>query len=237
MVHPDAVGLTVAWMHATQADVLSGLPYQVMETPAERLSLPFIRLGMRATLPCWLNRWLRLPALAVAVGQFLTFRRSVYRHMGGHKAVRGEVIEDMALARLAARHGQTWRHADLRRRMTTRMYPSWAEIRQGFLKNLPPFSVGRPPLLFGLAAVVERLRFVLGGPDARPLLGEPFPGFGPQRAWLNIALSLILWTLFGREDDHQCPLTITAFTYPALLSFYRYRRGGENVWKDRVLRA
>ncbi|HEY58818.1 MAG TPA: hypothetical protein G4O04_09855 [Anaerolineae bacterium] len=36
-----------------------------------------------------------------------------------------------------------------------------------------------------------------------PLLGEPFPGFGPQRAWLNIALSLILWTLFGREDDHQ----------------------------------
>ncbi|HID83812.1 MAG TPA: glycosyltransferase [Anaerolineales bacterium] len=148
VLHPDAAGLTVAWMHATQADVLSGLPYQVMETPAERLSLPFIRLGMRAILPHWLNRWLRLPALAVAVGQFLAFRRSVYRHMGGYKAVRGEVIEDVALARLAVRQGWQVLHADLRRRVATRMYTSWAEIRQGFLKNLQPFFGRQVPSSF-----------------------------------------------------------------------------------------
>lgn len=244
VLHPDAVGLAVAWMHASRADVLTGLPYQVMETLAERLSLPFIRLGVRAIFPHWLYHWLRLPALALAVGQFLAFRRHAYRRIGGHQAVRDQVIEDVALARLAARHGHLVRHVDLRRRVATRMYTSWADIRQGFLKNLRPFF-GRRGFLFFVLWLLLWSVFVLPwvGLTLTRLLGEPFPGFVPQRAWLNIALSLILWALFGREDDHQWdtpllyPVIVTAFTYLAWLSFYRYRRGGEIVWKDRILRA
>ncbi len=244
VLHPDAVAQTVAWMQETQADLLSGLPYQVMETPAERLSLPFLRLGLRAILPHWIYRWRPFPALALAVGQFLAFRREAYHALGGHAAIRDQIIEDVTLARRAAQHGLRVLHTDLRRRVATRMYTSWQEIRQGFLKNLSPFF-GRSAPLFLLAWLLLWSVFVLPwiGLALARLAGEPFPGFVPQRAWLNIALSLILWTLFGREDDHQWdtpllyPLIVTAFTYLAFLSFYRYQRGGEIVWKDRVLRA
>ena len=42
---------------------------------------------------------------AAANGQFLMIRRDVYEAVGGHEAVRGRVLEDVALARLVKASG------------------------------------------------------------------------------------------------------------------------------------
>ncbi len=73
---------------------------------------------------------------AAANGQYLLIRRKVYNSRGGHSAVRGEILEDVALARrvktaggrLVFLPGASW--------VRTRMYRSFGEMWQGWSKNL-----------------------------------------------------------------------------------------------------
>src|SRR5690606_5974959 len=78
-------------------------------------------------------RWKRL---GVCNGQWLSFRRGSYAAMGGHAAVRGKVVEDIALAQRAQVSGQGLAIALAPRTVEVRMYRSFAEVWDGFGKNL-----------------------------------------------------------------------------------------------------
>ena len=73
---------------------------------------------------------------AIANGQYLLFRREVYDALGGHEAVKDEVVEDLRLAQILVRGG--WK-LTLRRaedELGTRMYRSLAELVRGWTKNI-----------------------------------------------------------------------------------------------------
>jgi glycosyltransferase involved in cell wall biosynthesis len=74
--------------------------------------------------------------VAAANGQFLLITRFAYDQVGGHAAVASHLLEDVALARAVKRAGHKlfFRYGgDVVR---TRMYRSFAQMREGWTKNL-----------------------------------------------------------------------------------------------------
>lgn len=126
-----------AWVE-TKADLLSFLPHQVMKTAAEKLIVPIIPWSLFTHFP-------RLPTpllerlFPVAIGQVMAIPRLVYEKIGGHRAVRNQVAEDVALARLVAQHHGRVRLFDGTHMMHCRMYTSYDEARAGLGKNLYAF--------------------------------------------------------------------------------------------------
>ena len=78
------------------------------------------------------------PALpdAAANGQFILIRREVYESVGGHQAIAGELLEDVALARLVKRAGFRLYFASGLGIVRTRMYRSSGAMWDGWTKNL-----------------------------------------------------------------------------------------------------
>src|SRR5207245_2290888 len=75
---------------------------------------------------------------AAANGQYLLIRRNVYEQIGGHAAVRDEVLEDVALARLAKSAGFRLHFAPGDQICRVRMYSSFQAMWEGWSKNLLP---------------------------------------------------------------------------------------------------
>ena len=79
---------------------------------------------------------------AAASGQYLLIRREDYERIGGHAAVAGEVLEDVALARLAKQAGVRLYFASGNGIMRVRMYRTFGAMWQGWTKNLYPLIGG-----------------------------------------------------------------------------------------------
>ena len=81
----------------------------------------------------------RLETLGAANGQHLLFRRDAYEAIGGHAAVRDHLVEDVALGRLVAARtdeGMVLINCDGSQLLGCRMYTCFAEVWEGFTKNL-----------------------------------------------------------------------------------------------------
>ncbi len=66
---------------------------------------PLLQWSWLTFVPLRLAESARRPSLAVGNGQFLVVRRAAYARAGGHAAVRGEVVDDVALARAVTAAG------------------------------------------------------------------------------------------------------------------------------------
>jgi chlorobactene glucosyltransferase len=73
---------------------------------------------------------------AVATGQFMLVRRDAYEDINGFAAVRGEISEDIELARTLKRRGHRVLMQDGDGLIGTRMYTGWSTLWPGIAKNL-----------------------------------------------------------------------------------------------------
>lgn len=110
-------------------------------------------------------------ACAAANGQFILIRRAAYFQVGGHAAIAGDWLEDVALARLIKAAGLPYRFLDGRDYARTRMYRNWEELWAGWGKNFvalfgPLRFTAALPLLLPWAAVAVG---VAGGATRRPI--------------------------------------------------------------------
>jgi chlorobactene glucosyltransferase len=166
--HDDALlGHAVAGLQARGADLLSVLPRQLMLGFWERLILPhiFAILTMRFHDIRRVNRT-KNPRDVIANGQFMLFRRAAYEAIGGHEAVRGEVVEDLALAQQVVASGRRLFIAHAHDIMDTRMYRSLEGIIEGWTKNL-----------------------ALGSRRAAPRWVAPFV------PWMVVVFLLVMWVI------------------------------------------
>jgi glycosyltransferase involved in cell wall biosynthesis len=123
------------------AVLVSYSPEQEMGSFWERALIPFVycRLASRFSFA----RVSRPDTKdAAANGQYLMVLREVYESLGGHTAIRGEILEDVALARRVkdARYG-IYFTAPVGT-VRTRMYRSFGGMWQGWTKNLYPLNGG-----------------------------------------------------------------------------------------------
>jgi hypothetical protein len=158
-VDADAVlapgALEAAMATVEDAQLLSFWPRQVVGTAGEALLLPLLGTILLAHLPLRLAAERPDPALAAANGQFLLFPRAGYHACGGHAGVRGDLVDDVALARAVKRAGGKVVVHDAGAFVAVRMYHGLGEAWAGFRKNLFPAFGGRPgPFLLGLALLV-----------------------------------------------------------------------------------
>ena len=116
-------------------DLVSYSPPQRMETWWEKAVIPQV-YQLLAQLYSFDRVNDPADPIAAANGQFLLIRRSAYQRIGGHEAVRGEMLEDVALARRAKQAGCRIWFGTGDGVVATRMYRSFGAMWEGWTKNL-----------------------------------------------------------------------------------------------------
>ena len=108
---------------------------QVLDTWYEKALLPFVYLRLAQKFPFDKVNDPSTSA-AAANGQFLMVRREAYDAAGGHAAVHGEVLEDVALARRVKGAGSRLWFGYGGGIIRVRMYRSLSAMWEGWKKNL-----------------------------------------------------------------------------------------------------
>ena len=157
---PGALRRLAGWVESIRADALTVWPTQETRSFAERLVVPMMMFAITGYLPEIGVRWLPFPAFAAANGQCLAFRRDAYAACGGHAAVRGNIVEDVALARAIKRSGRRLVMVLGDGQITGRMYTNWRTVRHGFAKNILAGHADSP-LFLGFSALFHWTVFML----------------------------------------------------------------------------
>lgn len=134
---PDLLARAVAALREDRADALSLVGRQLMESFWERVVQPqvFSLIALRyprLDRPVDGGRWRD----AVANGQYILLSREALDRLGGHEAVRGEVVEDIRLAQELVRAGGRITVRGAEDVFGTRMYRNLRELVEGWTKNL-----------------------------------------------------------------------------------------------------
>lgn len=124
-----------------EAGLVSYSPEQETHTWWEKSLIPFVYTRLSYKYSYTAVNHPNSPA-AAATGQYLLIRREDYTRIGGHAAVAGEVLEDVALARLAKQAGVRLYFASGYGIMRVRMYRTFSAMWQGWTKNLYPLMAG-----------------------------------------------------------------------------------------------
>ena len=125
------------------AGLVSYSPEQETITWWERALIPFIYARLAKNFSYGAVNDPASP-LAAANGQYLMIRRNEYERIGGHSAVAGEVLEDVALARIAKQAGVRLHFASGHGIMRVRMYRTFTAMWEGWTKNLYPLICWTP---------------------------------------------------------------------------------------------
>jgi glycosyltransferase involved in cell wall biosynthesis len=125
------------------AVLVSYSPEQEMDSLWERALIPFVYCRLSARFSFARVNDPASPE-AAANGQFLLVLRDAYEAAGGHAAVAGEVLEDVALARRIKQQGLGIYFTAPMGIVRTRMYRSFRAMWQGWTKNLYLLSGGTP---------------------------------------------------------------------------------------------
>jgi glycosyltransferase involved in cell wall biosynthesis len=130
-----AAAKTLALAEKRQAALISFSPEQILNTWYEKALIPFVylRLAQKFSFDQVNDP---KSAAAAANGQFLMVQREVYQAAGGHAAVHGEVLEDVALARRIKAAGSRIWFGYGEGVVRVRMYRSFSAMWEGWKKNL-----------------------------------------------------------------------------------------------------
>ena len=228
---PDAVAGAVAVLERHGLDLVSPWPRPVAHGAAERLVQPLVPWLWATTLPLRVAERSRRPSLSAANGQFLVVGRRGYERAGGHAAVRGEVLEDIALLQAVKRAGGRGVPIDGSRLAACRMYDGWPALRDGYAKSLWGAVGGRPAATVAAAATLTAVWVV---PPVAALRGSRAGLVGwlagaAGRAVVAAATGSRIW-----PDALAHPVSILLLDLLMARSVIGHRRG-TLTWLDRRL--
>ena len=228
---PDAIASAVAVLDDAALDLVSPWPRQLTDSAAERLVQPLQQWLWGTLLPLRLAERSPRPSLAAANGQFLVVRRAAYDRAGGHAAVRGEVIEDVALLRAVKAAGGRGVVMDGSTLAACRMYDGWPGLRDGYAKSLWSALGGRPGAALGAAAALSAVWLL---PPLAALTGSRagLTGYAAGVAGRAVVAS----RTGGRAwpDALAHPLSIALLDVLVARSVIGHRRGSLR-WRGRTL--
>ena len=241
--HPELMARAVSMLQHSRADLLTVAPKQLVVSFWERVIMPqvWVMLGLRYH-PSSVNKAKKSWGV-IANGQFMMFPRASYAAVGGHAAVRGEVVEDLAMAQRVVAQGKKLYFAFAYDLMETRMYQNFREVVEGWSKNVfigSRISLGRNPVARFVAPMLMALNpiFWLAPPV---LLAVALAGQVPALvtpAAIATGLSVFFWSLisFGMQAPLWYgllyPLGAAMFLWILARSAWRGTRRVE--WRGRV---
>ena len=101
---PDLIRAAVAIAREQKASLFSLLSSLTYDEKHERIAQPVAGMTLVRMYPFQRSRS-KKPVRPFANGQFMLFDRTWYERVGGHAAVKDDLLEDLALARLVQRRG------------------------------------------------------------------------------------------------------------------------------------
>jgi glycosyltransferase involved in cell wall biosynthesis len=180
-------------------DMITLVPLIHLTSFAERLVLPPF-IGLISTIYPFDRVNDPSSPLAFAIGQCIMVRRDVYAAVGGHRAVRGSVLEDMDLARLVKQSGYALDAAIAPDLLEVRMYNGWATLTEGLKKNAIAgyrsggIRSGVMGLRLGLMVAMPWSMLIAG--RALPLIGGD-PALAQALALAGVALCIVSAVCWG----------------------------------------
>ena len=230
---PGAAARALRIAQESNAALVSFSPEQVTETWYEKSLIPFVY--------CRLARHFSFKDVndpkkhaAAANGQFLMIRRDVYDAIGGHAAVSGEVLEDVALAKNVKGAGYPIWFGPGKGVVKARMYRSFAAMREGWKKNLYLLMGGSRSATYSeFFSAVPWIPFLL------ILLGI----FMPFALMAGVVLLLVRQAGYGMDlRSNQFSGSLILYYVPAVVIYsgvlfgsYRAYAKGKVAWKGREI--
>ena len=231
---PGSLAHSVREIRLRSAALFSYSPEQEVHSFWEHAVMPVIFAELAVT---YRPRDICNPAMpaAAANGQYLLVSREAYDAVGGHAAIATEILEDVALARAVKGTGRKIVLLHGSGAVRTRMYRKFAQLREGWTKNLA-LLFPRPVRL----AVLRGAEFlvILGGALVSV---EAALRSLPTLAALAAAITLVTYALFlkrivrahfSRKSNLLALFGLPLFSYLLLLSRLLYKRG-KIEWKGR----
>ena len=243
----EALSACYAKAIETNADMFTIMTFQITGTFWEKVVMPLVMTALSVGFsPRKVNDPKRKDA--IANGQFIMIKRSVYDAIGGHESVKDQIVEDKAISEQVKWNGYHLVVADGYAVARTRMYTSLPEMWEGWTKNIYLGLRDQPSLLvlgvFGAFLLLIATLFL----PIWPLLGLLW--YLQGGGWLAatvIAKSLILWVflIYVRARVAEAmdisawyafttPLGAAVFAAMMLTSTWKVLSGKGVTWKGRM---
>ena len=217
------------------AAMLSYSPEQEVHGFWEKAVMPVIFAELAATYQPALVSDPRSSA-AAANGQYILIARSAYNAIGGHAAVSGSLLEDVALAKAVKASGRTIFFRYGGDAVRTRMYRSFSQLREGWTKNLALLFPA--PVRLALLRLTE-FGLIAGGAAAAIaafLRGHIKPALGAGILAVTIfglLLNRIRRAHFSWDANALSIAGLPLFAYLLLRSQLSHKKGSVR-WKGRT---
>lgn len=230
---PDTLRRIVAKAVGDQLDLTSLMVLlHARSLPERALIPPFLYFFLMLYPPKWISDdELRT---AGAAGGCVLLKRQALERIGGFAAIRGEVIDDCALARAVKQeNGRVWMGLT-RKSVSLREYVTFAEVRDLIARTAFTQLRYSPLLLAGtvvgmLLTYLAPLILLLTHDFSARILGAS--------AWLLMTVSFVPTARFYRISSVWAlflPLAALFYTYATWLSAVRYWLGRGGQWKGRA---
>jgi chlorobactene glucosyltransferase len=247
---PTTVSSSYAKAIETNADMFTIMTRQIMGSFWEKVVMPIVMTALSVGFsPRKVNDPKRKDA--IANGQFILIKRSVYDAIGGHERIKDQIVEDKAIAEQVKWNGYRLVVANGYAVAGTRMYTSLPEMWEGWTKNIYLGLSDRPSLmLLGAFGAFILLVAALVLP-LWPLLGFFwYLRGGGGLAFVVILQSLILWAIviyararvaigMGVSPQYAFTLPLGAAVFAAMMftSTWKVLSGKGVVWKGRIYKS
>jgi len=234
IVHPpENLSALVASAASSGYDMVSFMATLECRTFAERALIPaFVFFFFMLCPPAWIGSSRR--ATAGAAGGCILIRREMLERLGGIARIRGEVIDDCALARAVRRQGgRLWLGLSAATR-SIRQYATFGEI--GRMISRTAFAQLHHSVWL-LMATVLGLVLTYMAPPVLALTARSTAGALGACAWMLMSIAYFPALRLYRRSPLWAPLlpVIAAFYLGATIhSALSYWRGAGGLWKGRV---
>jgi hopene-associated glycosyltransferase HpnB len=230
---PDLLTQLVSRTQRDNLDLASLMVLLQANTLPEKALIPaFLYFFLMLYPPKWIAD--EDLSTAGAAGGCILLKRQTLERIGGLGAIRGEVIDDCALARAVKQHrGRVWMGLT-RRSASLRAYGSFGEIRDLIARTA--FTQLKYST-FLLAGTLVGMLLTFVAPVALILMPDATARILGAAAWLLMTASFLPTLRFYRRSLWWAlllPLAALFYTYATWLSAVRYWVGKGGQWKGRA---
>jgi hopene-associated glycosyltransferase HpnB len=233
IVHsPDNVSGLVARAEYGNLDLVSYMVKLQCGTLAERVLVPaFVYFFLKLYPPSWTARPDR--RTAGAAGGCMLIRPPALERIGGIAAIRGDLIDDCALARVIKRGGNIWMGLTEETR-SIRDYATFGEIRRMISRTA--FTQLRHSVWL-LAATIVAMAIIYLAPPLLIVMGDRMVSAWGMAAWILMMISYVPTLVFYRRSPAWAlalPLVATFYMIATVDSAIHFWTGRGGLWKGRV---
>ena len=228
-VSSEAIATALSELQVKKLDFISPYPRQIAKSWSEHLIQPLLQWSWVSTLPIKLAQKSSRPSLTAANGQFFVVKTAAYIASGGHKSIKGEVIDDMELAKSLKRSGFKGGVTNGSNIASCRMYQNWSQLRNGYQKSLwRAFKEIPNAIVLSLLLIIF---FIY--PVFEMLKGSSIA----LVSYFLVVLSRMITAKLSRGNllaSFLHPLSISLLIYLLITSWIQHSRGNL-AWKSRKL--